>query len=183
MNARLLSLLNVVFVLALTAGVQPAFADGPPRNHKASDLEKRLIQAINRERVARGKTALGKYSIPLCYTGRSHADDMQGFSDEKLNSADSHTGSDGSTSAGRIRRFYPNARMTGENITWISGNLDPVQAALDGWLDDVPHTDILLGDWDRVGVGIAVGQRRPPTEPNGAVMTFYTVVADFVDKP
>lgn len=182
MNARLLSLANVVFVLALTVTAQPALAENP-RNHRASDLEKRLIRAINRERVARGKPSLAQYSGALCYTGRNHAEDMQGFSDSKLNSADSHNGSDGSTSAGRIRRFYPNARLTGENISWISGDIDPVQAALDGWLDDAPHTDILMGDWDRLGVGIAVGQRRPPSNPNGAVMTFYTVVADFVDKP
>ncbi|NQT17958.1 MAG: hypothetical protein HQ582_34725, partial [Planctomycetes bacterium] len=119
MNARLLSLANVVFVLALAVSAQPAFADGPAQNHRASDLEKRLIRAINRERVARGKPSLAQYSRPLCYTGRNHAEDMQGMSDSKLNSADSHNGSDGSTPTERIRRFYPNARLTGENISWI----------------------------------------------------------------
>lgn len=182
MNARLTSIVKVVFVLALAASAQPTFAGNPARNHRASDLEKQLIEAICRERVARGKPALKKYSIPLCFVARKHAEDMQGMSDSKLDSADCHNGSDGSTSASRIRRFYPNARSTGENISLVCGSLDPVATALAGWLDDAPHTNILMGDWDRLGVGIAVGERRPPHDPDAPVMTFYTIVADFVEK-
>ncbi|MCK4337659.1 MAG: hypothetical protein KAX11_06930 [Candidatus Aminicenantes bacterium] len=153
---------------------------GPWTGHRTNEIEQKLFEKINETRIEHQKRRFVSPSTRLSYQARMHAKEMHRFSDEVLGSRECHNSMDGTISGVRIRIAYPRADLTGENIALAYGNLDPVSAAIDNWMDDQDHRDILLGNWDRVGIGIFEGSRVPHNGFSDSEMTFYTIVADFV---
>ena len=104
--------------------------------------EQELYVLINNIRDEHGLKPL-TINYPLEISSGEHSDDMA------LHHFMEHTGSDGST-------FWVRAQRAGYTGHWggeiIMGGSSP-QAAVDWWMSDPPHRDMILGTLDDFGAG------------------------------
>ncbi len=108
------------------------------------DYEQQLYNLINDIRAENGLVALTvNYSLEV--SAGAHSDDMA------VNHFISHTGSDGSTFWERAVRAGYTGRWGGEIIMTANSP----QAAVDWWMSDGPHRDMILSDTNDFGAGYA----------------------------
>jgi len=107
-------------------------------------FEQQLYVLINNERANVGLAPL-TINGALEISAGLHSDDMA------VNHFMSHTGSDGSTFWERAVRAGYTGRWGGEIIM---GGRSP-EAAVDWWMNDAPHRDMILGDLNDFGAGYA----------------------------
>ena len=116
-----------------------------------------LVRAINAERTSRGLAAL-TLNDQLSAAAQAHSDDMA------RNNFFSHTGSDGSDAATRIKRTGYVPRAWGENIA--AGYPDAAQVVA-GWMQSEGHRrNILNPDFREIGVGVS-------TNPQSTYGTYW----------
>jgi uncharacterized protein YkwD len=154
-----------------------------------SDLESRLVGLINQERA---RQALSPLSLDerLREAARCHSQDMA------TSDFFSHTGSDGSTPADRMRAAgYPLGR--GDEV--LAANSGDPAVVLTAWMGSLPHRATLMdSEFVHIGVGYAFhsdatyghywtvnvalpGASSPtPTPPSGSATIALTPVADAV---
>jgi uncharacterized protein YkwD len=152
----------VAAAAALTAA-EPAPAQGC-RHASASpgdvgnDKLRRAVRClVNDERAGRDLRPLRRDEA-LGKAARRHADDMveRGyFAHERP----------GSTLRGRLRDAGWDGAAAAEAIAWGCGSLGTPRAIVDGWLGSPPHRAILLGRYNRSGIGLAVGAPEPTDCP------------------
>lgn len=148
--ATLLARLTQATVLAVLL-TSPALACSRPGN--LSGMQAQAIRLINDARSAQGKPKLVA-SEPLTTAAQSQACDMAIH--DKL----THTGSDGSKLATRVRRVGYSFRTTNENIAW--GQKSPA-AAVQGWLNSPGHRKNIMASGTRdIGIGMAYGPGNAP---------------------
>lgn len=117
----------------------------------AQDLERRAFQLINEQRAKSGMSPL-KWSDDAARIARLHSENMANFD------FFSHTGVDGKTVDDRadllgISRW----KAIGENIAFNQGYENPVEFAVERWMQSPKHRDNLLSSrWKESGIGIAV---------------------------
>ena len=116
---------------------------------------------INQERQAHGLAPL-TMQANLRAAARAHSEDMA------CNGFFSHTGSDGSTPADRVRRFGYTFSYLGENIYAGNGPYNSPQAAFDAWMNSPPHRENMLNP-NFIHVGI--GYRYLSNSPYGSYWT------------
>ena len=110
--------------------------------------EKRDARAASHRPHDGGRRARGLAPRDALMTraARLHSQDMcdLGYFD--------HTGRDGSQPWDRMRRSGVRFEAAGENIAWGYAS---AQSVHDGWMTSPGHRANLLGQWGRVGVGLA----------------------------
>jgi uncharacterized protein YkwD len=113
-----------------------------------SDMERQAIAEINRHRQANGCRAT-TLNRQLSVAATRHSNDMAAH--DML----SHTGSDGSTTAARIRQAgYTPYKKIGETVA--AGYPTP-QAVVEGWMNSPAHRAILLDcQYQDIGIGLAI---------------------------
>ena len=126
---------------ARVASADPAVA--------ANSFERQAFNMINAERA--------KYRLPplawdgqLCRVARGHSENMgrRNFFD--------HEAPDGSNLLNRIDASGVAWRSLGENIAYNQGQVDPVRAAVEQWLQSPKHrANILRGNFTHTAVGVA----------------------------
>ncbi|MFJ6391217.1 CAP domain-containing protein [Streptomyces sp. NPDC091972] len=117
-----------------------------------SSAAQEVVNRINRTRSAVGCAPL-RLRTALSRAAQRHSDDMARHA--RL----SHTGSDGSSPADRLRAAGYRATASGETIA--SGAASP-SAVVALWRDSGPHREILLAcRYTHAGVGVATGARGP----------------------
>lgn len=111
-----------------------------------SDAEKKLIELVNRERVAEGLSPL-RCNARLCLAARKHAEDMA------RRNYYSHSERDGGRFYNRIYNAgYPISKC-GENI---AVGFTSAEEVFEGWIIAPEHrVNILNGDFTETGVGFA----------------------------
>ena len=111
-----------------------------------------LIAAHNRERAER-KLPPVKAEAKLTVAARLHAADMA------KRKVMSHDGGDGSTPADRVKRQKYVYQAIGENVAYGQKTVD---AVMDAWMNSPDHREHVLGDFDEVGVAVAVADDGTP---------------------
>jgi uncharacterized protein YkwD len=129
-------------VFAAQAPVQPAHA-------AASRVEVAIVRLLNRTRASYGLPRL-RSSSGLFRVADSHSRDLASHG------MFSHSGSDGTSFADRMRRVS-RARMMGETIVEMAGRTT-AQRVVQAWMNSPPHRqEILTRGYRLVGVGAAHG--------------------------
>lgn len=115
------------------------------------DLERKAFELLNYQRAIQGLTAL-EWNEAMTKVARIHSEDM---ANKKYFS---HTGSDGSQVSERADALgVRNWQAIGENIAYNRGFENPVEFAVERWMQSPSHKQNLLsGQWKETGVGIAV---------------------------
>lgn len=115
------------------------------------DLEHRAFQLINEKRAAQN-LALLKWNDDVAKVARLHSQDMAEY--KFL----SHEGTDGSMVDDRADRIgLSRWRSIGENIAYNRGYAQPIEFAVERWMQSPKHKQNLLGaNWQESAVGIAV---------------------------
>jgi uncharacterized protein YkwD len=126
-----------------------AAAAGVPGATDGTALRRALRCLVNVERAGQGLRRLWG-SRRLGAAARSHAADMvsHGYFDHER---------PGWTLLGRLRAAGWTGGTAAEAIGWGCGGLGTPRAVLDSWLESPPHRQIILGPYNRAGVGLAVG--------------------------
>ena len=130
---------------------EPAKPAGKSKATNALDLERRAFELINRQRTATGLEALA-WSDDAAKIARLHSENMANYN------FFSHTGIDGSMVNDRADSFGVRKwRAIGENIAYNQGFENPVEFAVERWMQSPKHRDNLLNSrWKESGIGIAV---------------------------
>jgi uncharacterized protein YkwD len=132
----------------LTASRSTATAITPAA---ARALERDAFQLINTERGLAGLNAL-KWNDQIAEVARLHSANMARYD------FFSHQGLDGKMvddRAGKLGLY--NWSAIGENIAFMKGYDDPVNQAVQRWLQSPGHKKNLLGpDWTQTGIGLSV---------------------------
>jgi uncharacterized protein YkwD len=132
-------------------------ASAAPGTVEDGKLRRALRCLVNEERADRGLRTLRRHGA-LGKAARGHADDMVArgyFAHERP----------GSTFRGRLRRAGWKGAAAAEAIAWGCGGLGVPREIVDGWLASPPHRAILLGRYNRAGIGLAVGAPYPTDCP------------------
>ena len=119
----------------------------------AAKVRSALRCVIDGERARHGLRPLAP-DARLAKAAQRHARDMvrrRYFAHERA----------GWTLAGRLRAAGWRGARAAEAIAWGCGGRATPLATLNAWLKSPPHRAILLGDYDRAGIGLAV---KAPTE-------------------
>ncbi|HEV2061218.1 MAG TPA: CAP domain-containing protein, partial [Solirubrobacteraceae bacterium] len=139
-----------------------------PAETGRAQLEDTVLCLVNRERTSRGLRRL-RANGKLDRAARSHSRHMvraRFFS---------HDSPGGASVLERVkRRGYRSARglMVGENIAWGSGSYATPAEIVNGWMHSPGHrANILRGQFEEIGVGVAVGA---PRAVNGMPAATYT---------
>ena len=127
---------------------------------EAKTLEAQILNAAwdvfvftNAARRANGLSELTWHNS-LGNAGHAHATDMA------QRNFFSHTGSDGSSSGGRARRYGYNSSYVGENI---AKGYQSAQAVFNGWMNSDGHRkNILNGRYRDCGIGYVVSGNGTP---------------------
>jgi len=69
----------------------------------------------------------------------------------------SHTTPGGTTLHDRLRAVGYNGVAAGETLAWGEGRLAAPRAIVRSWMGSPPHRRVLLGHYEHVGVGVALG--------------------------
>ena len=130
-----------------------ATASAAPGSAGNSELRRALRCVVNAERARHGLGPL-RASRRLGAAARRHAADMVSrryFAHERP----------GWTLPGRLRAVGWAGASAAETIAWGCGGLGVPRAVLDGWLASPSHRAIVLGRFNRAGVGLALGSPLP----------------------
>jgi uncharacterized protein YkwD len=124
---------------------------GKSKATNAFDLERRAFELVNRQRTAIGLEALA-WSDEAAKIARLHSENMANYN------FFSHTGIDGSMVNDRADSLgVKKWRAIGENIAYNQGFENPVEFAVERWMQSPKHRDNLLNSrWKESGIGIAV---------------------------
>jgi uncharacterized protein YkwD len=148
-------------VTLTTAGAAPAqacrHASASPGDVAKEKLRRAVRCLVNEERARRDLRRLRRDEA-LGKAARRHADDMveRGYFDHER---------PGSTLRGRLRDAGWDGAVAAEAIAWGCGSVGTPRAIVDGWLESPPHREILLGRYNRSGVGLALGAPYPTDCP------------------
>lgn len=114
-------------------------------------LEQDAFQMINAQRSDAGMAAL-EWNEKVAQVARVHSNNMAQYN------FFSHQGLDGNLVDGRAGKLgLNNWAAIGENIAFMKGYDDPVEAAITNWLRSPGHKKNLLNpDWTETGVGLSV---------------------------
>jgi len=118
------------------------------------DIERRVFDLINKERIKAGLTALVR-NEDITRMARLHSENMAAYD------FFSHSGLDGKLVGNRadaagVKRW----RLIGENIAYNRGYGDPTSCAVEKWMLSPGHRDnILKADWRESGIGVAVTEK------------------------
>lgn len=117
----------------------------------AYDLERRAFELINQRRENCGLTPL-KWSDDVARIARLHSENMANYN------FFSHAGVDGFLVNDRADFFgISKWQAIGENIAYNQGFENPVEFAVERWMQSTKHRENLLnGRWKESGIGIAV---------------------------
>lgn len=115
------------------------------------DLERRAFELINRQREMSGLSPLN-WSDDVARIARLHSENMANYN------FFSHAGLDGLLVNDRADFFgIRKWRAIGENIAYNQGFENPVEFAVERWMQSPKHRDNLLNArWRESGIGIAV---------------------------
>ena len=118
-----------------------------------SAIERKAFDLINREREKRGLRTLA-WSDDAARAARLHSRNMA------QNHFFSHRGQDGLMANDRAEQVgIFDWRAIGENIAFNRGYEQPVEMAVEKWLESPSHRENLLNkSWLESGVGVAVSQ-------------------------
>jgi len=121
------------------------------RKTNAYDLEHRAFELINQRRETSGLTPL-KWSDDVARIARLHSENMANYN------FFSHAGVDGLMVSDRADFLGINKwQAIGENIAYNQGFENPVEFAVERWMQSAKHRDNLLSSrWKESGIGIAV---------------------------
>ena len=146
--------LAATLILGVCTATAPAFAEGPTATaagmrERAARVERRLLRCTNNHREAHGRREL-KLTRALRRAARMHAKNMVRYQ------FFSHTDQKGWGPAQRVAWFKPafRVRAIGENI---AGGQDSARAACRAFMSSGDHRDVMLGHWNRVGLGFWSG--------------------------
>jgi uncharacterized protein YkwD len=113
--------------------------------------ERAAFELINKKRVECGLKPLA-WSDEVAAIARLHSRNMASLNFFAHRGLDNKTVSDRADDAG-IKKW----RAIGENIAFERGYKDPVEKAVELWLDSPSHRQNLMnGDWREAAVGVAV---------------------------
>jgi uncharacterized protein YkwD len=114
-------------------------------------LERDAFELINSERDRAGLGAL-KWSEKIAEVARLHSNNMAEYN------FFSHKGLDGLMVDERAERLKMGSWMAiGENIAFMKGYENPVEVAVEKWLQSPGHKKNLLNpDWTETAIGLAV---------------------------
>jgi uncharacterized protein YkwD len=126
-------------------------ADGPPLQ-KATPIERRAFELINKARQEKGLSPLG-WDSGLCRMARSHSEDMA------QRRFFSHETPDGLRMNDRARSFgIEDFKLLAENIAANQGFDDPGAFAVEQWLRSPGHrANILNPRFEQSAIGVSVG--------------------------
>lgn len=115
------------------------------------DLERQAFQLINEKRGEQGLNPL-EWNETVAKVARLHSQDMAN------NKFFSHTGHDGSSVDDRADSVgLSKWRAIGENIAYNRGYAQPVEFAVERWMQSAKHKQNLLDDrWQESAIGVAV---------------------------
>ena len=114
-------------------------------------LEQTAFDLLNKKRVQNGLTPL-TWNDKLASIARSHSQNMADFNFFSHRGLDNKMVSDRADDAGMGRW-----RAIGENIAYNRGYQEPINKAVELWLDSPSHRHNLLdNNWKETAVGIAV---------------------------
>lgn len=130
---------------------QQSKPDSTSKTVNAQELERRAFQLINDARVKSGLSAL-KWSDDAARVARLHSQNMANYN------FFSHAGIDGSMVDDRADLLgISKWRAIGENIAFNQGYENPVEFAVERWMQSPKHRDNLLSSrWKESGIGVAV---------------------------
>ncbi|GIU95323.1 MAG: hypothetical protein KatS3mg012_1780 [Gaiellaceae bacterium] len=156
---RLVLLAFALALLAwLPAAAQARSGERPRDVERRAELEREVLQELNRVRSARGLTPL-RVAAGLRAAAFAHSETMvvEGFF--------SHTRPDGTPFHERIRRFYTrrgwSSWSVGETLYAASGT-QHARAIVASWLASPPHREIILAPgWRDAGIGVAYRSSAP----------------------
>ncbi|MFN2412479.1 MAG: CAP domain-containing protein, partial [Pyrinomonadaceae bacterium] len=113
--------------------------------------ERRSFELINLKRAAAGLSPLD-WNDDLASLARTHSDDMA------VVKFFSHKGSDGSMIDVRADKHgLGEWSAIGENIAFVQGYLEPVEFAVERWMESPGHKNNLLGTrWKESAIGVAI---------------------------
>ena len=142
---------------ALSAGVSRSrvvranVSRGSETNSAVLELEKDTFQLLNVERALKGLPAL-KWNENVAKVARLHSRNM---ADQNFFS---HKGADGSMVDDRADKLgLGEWRAIGENIAYLKGFQNPVEIAVEKWMQSTSHRQNLLSaKWSDSAVGVAV---------------------------
>ena len=129
---------------------RPPPAPGPtsaPVNRQISQLERQVHDQINAYRRRRGLSPL-EFDSYISQIARTHSQQM---ASGQVNFG--HDGVQQRYDAIGQRTPY---RQVAENVAWNSGYSNPVERAVEGWIDSPGHHRNLTGPYERAGVGVAI---------------------------
>jgi len=113
-------------------------------------FERAAFDMLNQKRAENGEKPLA-WNESLAAVARQHSQDM---ADNKYFS---HRGLDDSMVGDRAERGNVKWRAIGENIAYNRGYKDPIERAVQLWMESTGHRQNLLDDhWKESAVGIAV---------------------------
>ncbi len=111
------------------------------------ELARQTHQLINDYRKSNGLAAL-RYNDKVAAIALTHSQNMADGS-----VAFSHNGFN--QRANDIADIL-SISAAAENVAWNRGYSDPVQTAVDGWIDSEGHLKNIIGNYNTTGVGVAV---------------------------
>ncbi|MCU0239472.1 MAG: CAP domain-containing protein [Pyrinomonadaceae bacterium] len=114
------------------------------------EIERKTFDLLNEQRILKGLTPL-VWSDELAKIARLHSENMAKYK------FFSHVGLDGKTAEERARSLGVKVNGIGENISYNRGYTNPVQTAVDGWLNSSGHRNNLMQKfWQKSAIGVAV---------------------------
>jgi uncharacterized protein YkwD len=116
-----------------------------------SDMEHRVFNLINEERVKNGRASL-VWADQVAEVARYHSSNMARLE------FFSHEDPDGRRPSNRAEMLgLRNWRELGENIAWLRGYQDPAQRVVENWMRSPGHREnILESHYKESGIGVAV---------------------------
>lgn len=130
---------------------EQANSSGTSKAVNAYDLERRAFGLINERREKSGLSPL-KWSDDVARIARLHSQNMANYN------FFSHAGIDGLLVSDRADVLGINKwQAIGENIAYNQGFDNPVEFAVERWMQSPKHRDNLLSSrWKESGIGVAV---------------------------
>ncbi len=121
------------------------------KNKNLIDIERNVFDLLNLERKAKGLSFL-IWSEDLAKVARLHSENMAKYK------FFSHVGLDGTLVKDRATSLgMRNINAIGENISYNRGYANPIQIAVDGWMNSESHrTNIMQKFWQESAIGVAM---------------------------
>ncbi len=118
--------------------------------HASIDLERELIELINKERQKEGLDPLIEWS-PLSDIAREHSQNMANKEVE--------FGHDGFQDRFEEIQDFAFVTKFGENVAFSYNVKDHLKTAVRGWMKSEGHRENILGDFEETGIGIAFNKK------------------------